>query len=726
MTQPQTPENSNAPVLATPETQRERRFKYGANVLLSTIAIILVAALLTYIAQQHSKRFDTTLGGSQTLRPQTISYIKNLKTKIRIVALYPRLKSDSHDQDFYQPVADLLNDYASKNANIQVETFDPDTDKDAFNKLLADVTNNYGGESTEYKKVVEQELPGQIDSLSKFAADEMSRFKELPVDQVQDQNQQQGLYVAYMTLAGIPDPLKRLRLSVSSDLSQRIPSYKDAVDEEHTVMSNTAQLLGVFCQYVESLKSQTALPKAIRDYAVDANTRAAAVGKTVAGIIDRLQHLPALTELDDFRSQLKQKSIIVMTDSGYKILQFDQVWKVPDTAQYGSSTSDVLSRLSFGGEQQISLAIASLTTKQKPLVVFVRPGGPSLVTASEQGQEAIFSAIAQELRDYNFDVLEKDASGQAAQQPDSQNPEATDAQMKSAVWIVVRFPQDSQQGPSPIDAMLEDHLKAGGSAMVLLLPTDDPMSEVLVPWGIEAKTDEIIVHDPAAAGARRSNDLVEMALQSSQFVFKLNDYGNHPIATPLQGLDFLTAAPSPVVAVGAPKDITVTPLLPIPQTPHSWASSDVADVRTGQHKMVFNPKADPDAGRPTGDVENTPATPLYTAAAAEKQGGGRLIVVGSFQFAINDLVTLADKDMLENHGLTVARLPGNGDFLVNSVLWLANRDDLLQISPHALQMARIVDMSPTERAMLGIGLLTAGIPAIIVMIGILVFIRRRD
>jgi len=252
------------------------------------------------------------------------------------------------------------------------------------------------------------------------------------------------------------------------------------------------------------------------------------------------------------------------------------------------------------------------------------------------------------------------------------------------------------------------------------------MSDVLAPWGIEAKTVEVVVHDPAAAGARRSNDLVEMALQSSQFVFKLNEYGDHPIATPLEGLDFLTAAPSPVAAVDSSKDITVTPLLPIPQTPHAWATSDVADVRTGQHKLVFSPKADPDAGRPTGDVENTPSSPIYTAAAAEKTGGGRLIVVGSFQFALNDLVTLADKDMLENHGLTVARLPGNGDFLVNSVLWLANKDDLLQISPHALQMARIVDMPPTERALLGVGLLTAGIPAIIVMIGILVYLRRRD
>jgi hypothetical protein len=82
--------------------------------------------------------------------------------------------------------------------------------------------------------------------------------------------------------------------------------------------------------------------------------------------------------------------------------------------------------------------------------------------------------------------------------------------------------------------------------------------------------------------------------------------------------------------------------------------------------------------------------------------------------------------MLEKHGLNVARLPGNGEFFVDSVLWLAHRDSLLAISPLALQVARLRDMSPAMLNLLRIGVLTAGLPAAVVVIGLMVYVRRKD
>ena len=84
----------------------------------------------------------------------------------------------------------------------------------------------------------------------------------------------------------------------------------------------------------------------------------------------------------------------------------------------------------------------------------------------------------------------------------------------------------------------------------------------------------MIVHEALPPPQRRSNDLVEAALQANQFVFKLNYYGDHPIAKPLNGLDFLTAGSEPIMATAEiPAGVKVTPLLPIPMTPHFWASA---------------------------------------------------------------------------------------------------------------------------------------------------------
>jgi hypothetical protein len=715
----------NQQSFTTTYSQRERWIKYGANVILSSVLVAALAVVLTIIAQAHTIRVDTTIGSSQSLRPQTLNYIQNdLKSPVRIIGLYPKIKSESHEQDFYQPVADLLNDYATKGHNITVQMIDPDTQKDDFNKLVAEVTNRFGGEVKGYKAVLNA-LPADSDIMRKFATDEAALYRQLPGDQVQDPNLQQALYIAYPTLLSIPKELTRLSDAVDADVNQQIPSYKEAVEEIRTSFTNLSQAVDLFSGLLDQVKSAQNVPQGIVDYAPAAQARAAAAKKTLTEMLDRIGKLGELKELDDFRDQLRSKSIIVITDSGYKILQFDQVWKIPESSEFGGADSDVQQRLTFAGEQQISAAILALTVS-KPMVVFVRTSGPPITGEMGAGHEATFSAIAQRLRDYNFEVRDKDASGSSAMLGN----DPTDDEMKSAVWVIVRDPQNAMpESEAPINAMLEKHLREGGAAMVMLFPTSDATTGSLRPMGIDVDTDAVIVHEALPATGRRSTDMVDAALQDSQLFYELNNYGDHPIAQPLAGLDFVNAASSPVyIDSQPPAGVTVTPLLPIPQTPHSWAASGAMTVlqQSEGHKLDFNPKADPGGGRMNGDVDNTPDHPLYGAAAAQSANGARVVVVGSYWFASSEPVSLPDIDMLEKHGVTVARLPGNGEFFVNSIFWLSHMEDMLAISPHALQVARIREMSPGALRFWRAGVLTAGLPLAVIVAGLMVYVRRRD
>ena len=715
--------------LAPPESQSQRWIKYGANVVLSCLVVIALVVMLTWIAESRAVRIDTTAGGTQSLRPQSVDFIQDLKQPVRIVALYPKLKSDSHEQDYYQPVADLLNEYATKGRNITTEVLDPDTQKDQFNKLVAEVTNKYGGEVKGYKAILET-VPDVNKAIDQFVTAEAAKFRALPFDQVQDQQLQEEIAAAYLTLVLTHHQLGELKAAIDSDLNQQIPSYKDGVDEARTTYGNVSQLLGQFSQVVASFKANAAFSKLARitEYSPGAAARANEAKKKADAVLDRISHLGALTELDEFKQQLRSKSIIVMTNSGYKILQFDQVWKVPDSSRFAAAAPDVQPRLSFAGEQQITAAIASLTTSARPMVVFVRAGGAPLATAVSPEQQPPFASVAQRLRDDNFDVQEKDLSGASAMQ-ESPLPEPTEAQMKSAIWVVVRFQHDAPPDqPSQIDPMLEEHLKSGGSALVLLFPTVDPMIQALGPMGILAKTDQVLVHEALPAPQRMSNDLAANAEQANQAVFLMNEYGSHRIVAPLAGLDLLQFASSPVfVNRDVPAGVRATPMLPMPFSPHSWATADAESVLTPDHpKAKFNPKADPEAGRMFGDTDNTPENRLYGAAASEAPGGARLVVVGSFYFAINFLVDLPDQEMLERHGLPVSRLPGNGEFFVNSILWLAHEDSMLAIGPHALQVARIGEMTPATLAFWRVGVLTAALPLATIAAGLMVWSKRRD
>jgi hypothetical protein len=53
-------------------------------------------------------------------------------------------------------------------------------------------------------------------------------------------------------------------------------------------------------------------------------------------------------------------------------------------------------------------------------------------------------------------------------------------------------------------------------------------------------------------------------------------------------------------------------------------------------------------------------------------------------------------------------------------------DSMLAISPHALEVARVAEMSPAKLAFWRVGILTAGLPVAVVVAGLLVYARRRD
>src|SRR5207247_3907190 len=69
---------------SSPDTQHQRWLKYGSNVVLVSIIVIVLAGLLVYLAQFRSKRVDMTAMRVYSLKPQTLNLIHAVKSPIRL------------------------------------------------------------------------------------------------------------------------------------------------------------------------------------------------------------------------------------------------------------------------------------------------------------------------------------------------------------------------------------------------------------------------------------------------------------------------------------------------------------------------------------------------------------------------------------------------------------------------------------------------------------------
>ena len=142
-----------------PETQQQRWFKYGANVVLASVIVIALAVMLVYLSERKSHRFDTTATGLYSLKPQTLSIIKDNKQKITLISLYTKAKpgetnvDSTSDDTSAEPtvdqagvVSDMLEEYRTRGSNIETQTIDPVLNPGKVEDLINQVSEQYGGE----------------------------------------------------------------------------------------------------------------------------------------------------------------------------------------------------------------------------------------------------------------------------------------------------------------------------------------------------------------------------------------------------------------------------------------------------------------------------------------------------------------------------------------------------------------------------------------------------
>src|SRR5215213_7879549 len=179
-----------------PETQKQRWLKYGANVVLACVVVVVLAVVTTALAQRANRRLDTTQAGLYSLKPQTVNIIRDNKQKVKLVSLYTRNTNApgarTDETDYAQVVDDLLDEYARKGKNIEVESIDPIANPSKVDDLINDVTNKYGGEVAKYKEVIEN-YPAAYEQIKKLTGEQVKKVAELSMDNLSGDESTQGV-----------------------------------------------------------------------------------------------------------------------------------------------------------------------------------------------------------------------------------------------------------------------------------------------------------------------------------------------------------------------------------------------------------------------------------------------------------------------------------------------------------------------------------------------------
>ena len=699
------------------EAQKQRWLKYGLNVLISVVLVIALAVLVVWLAQSSRKRADLTASGIYSLKPQTINIIGDLKSPIKIVSLYRKVDEAGKTSDAAQTVADLLEEYRAKGRNIQVELIDPVREKDKVEDLYSDLVRRYGSEMKNYQAFVDDLLGRQLPELKKAFDAEADAVAPLATMKLGADDDAQTATTITSWFQQFPDDLDTWRKSVERLTKEKHPEYKAIVDLVRDQMGNVSRNADQIAKVCSPLSMSAGIPDPVRKYFAAAGPRIADIKKKAEDILAAAGKLGQL-KVDDVKNALKvEDPVLVMGEKDYRVISAAQMWPVDDQSIRGYAVDGKI-KPRFAGEQQLTTAILTLAADKKPKVVFFRPMGAPLASPGYPPfvPGGPLSRVADRLRDCNFEVLEKDLSGQYAAQAQMRGmpaePEPSDEQLKDAVWIILNIPTGRQQPTAPPAQMgpkLAEHLKAGGSAMVLSEPGADDLSAALSDWGVSLKTDTMVVHDRIPNSGTRVGDMVEEA-QRIQSIFLTRDYGNHPLAVPLKSLDAIFLSIVPVQTTSKP-GFRAWPLLPVPQAVKIWGTRQIEAVNEGKD-VTFDAKTDL-------------APPLFGGAAVEKEGAGRLVVLGALQFIGNELVRYPDQELLKER-IRVARFPGNAELFVNSVFWLARADTLIAISPTAMEVSRIKDMPQGMQNFWRYGFLMGIMPAAVLVAGLLMYLRRRD
>ena len=684
----------------------DRRARHIARIAAVALAIVTIVVLINVITVRNvnrmgaTLRFDWTATRKHSLSPQTLGVLKDLDQPISITTLFAS-EGDLNERDAQNIRAfrELLDEYAHRSAGrvgtdhvragdvIAVDTFaaqlierytEPierarraiELGRDALTDVNAMAQTQAGRFNTAATTFAATD-PGLGEQFTQFAQNLLALQNQLQLDQLD--------HDLTLMLQGAMPEMARAQSSVADPLADIHDGLFTAVTDHFKAEAEADDIsaeLRAF--YSETLA-------AFRDTQAKVESAIEALDAADTEAYDRLR-----------RALLTGNSAVVATETHLTVLALGDVYT-------GSGQPGTEQR--FRGEEAVTGAIISLTTDTQPRVVFVNATQQPAI-----GRGGSHNHVAERLSNMNFEVTEWNPVGRVAQfgqMPPQPRPVAKEGQ--TLVWVYLPPPplnpmSPSQTGLLKVSGALKQSLENHEPTLVILplsiMPRfgqPDPLVQSLGPLGVKADTGKLIFAQ-VMDGTGTAHPAT--AIQTQRWA------DDHPIGQALAGQ---SAQLTTALALDLPAvpNQTNTPLLLTPG--ETWA-----EINWTQGSAP-----------PTQD-SNEPTGPFSVAAAIENDRQ-RAVLIGDELFA-SDSAILSQAMVLTPDGprtQSVVRAAGNAELFVNSVYWLAGRDELIATGARTQDVRRFKPIEPSTATTVSL-LLLIGLPALTLTIGVGVWMLRRQ
>jgi gliding motility-associatede transport system auxiliary component len=317
-------------------------------------------------------------------------------------------------------------------------------------------------------------------------------------------------------------------------------------------------------------------------------------------------------------------------------------------------------------EEKLTNSLIKVTRAGKPIVYVIQGHGELEIGSSESSG---LGSAKSGLEAVNYEV-KPITLARTGKIPDD------------AAVVVIAGPRSDFFAPE-IDA-LDAYIGRGGKLLVMLDPVvqagqqePEALKRLLAKYGIEVGTNVVIEMNPLKQMATGAADLVIV-----------DTFEPHPITRDLRIVTLFPSTRTVGIAAKLPTGVAGQRLGMTSRD--SFAETDLAALRRGE--------ARPDASDPRG--------PLPVAVVATKDKA-RVVAYGTSQLAANRYYAQ----------------PGNRDFFLNSVSWLAEQEDQISIRPRDTKQTPVFLTSQQDRAVFWLPVIV--LPAVAVVGGILAVVRRR-
>lgn len=347
-------------------------------------------------------------------------------------------------------------------------------------------------------------------------------------------------------------------------------------------------------------------------------------------------------------------------------------------------------RVTSDGEQELTNGLIKVVQGRQNKVYFVQGHGEKSAEGSDRDS---YSAVASALKSDNFEH----APLVLAQQKEV----PADATVLIVAGPTVDF-------LAPEIEMLKAYLARGGKLLVLLDPpekTDAPQFANLIglvkEWGIEPGMNVVV--DVSGVG---------QVLGTGPEVPIAAKYNPHPITERFTLATAYSLARSVSSISGGANNRFAQNLAETSQ--NAWAETDIKELMTSGRVQQETDKGDIAGPVSLSAAVSAPVTaPAETPADASKNDGempkpeSRMVVVGDSDFASNRWLGF----------------PGNRDFFLNTVNWLAQQENLISIRPKDPEDRRITMSAATDDWIFRLTVFI--IPGLILLAGVHTWWRRR-